>query len=166
MSQSHSTTRFDLSPPTGSSWRRGLRVLALAGVALLVAGAASAQYVVTLTNGTSFETRYEPQEVEWDENVLLLVTDTGNYIALQKDEVAESVSVAEARGHGYRLDTTTLFLGWSPNDLVTTDEEGNLVPTYDTGEPEPPALPDYTVNQFVDVPTAGSPNGGVPVGDF
>lgn len=157
-----------LSPisASASAGSRILRVAFLLLVALAVSTAASAQWIVTLENGNTFETRYEPQAVEWDENVVIIVSNIGTNIALQKDEIVETVSVSEQRGHGYRLDSTTLFLGWSPNDLVTTDEEGNLVPTYDTGEPEPPALPSYTVEQFVDVPMVGSDTGGVPVGEL
>jgi hypothetical protein len=147
---------------------RTLSTVALVAVSMLVvaSGAGAAAYSVTLKNGNTFETRYQPADVEWDPTVATIVTDLGNPIVLKKDEIAEVTSIAEAKGFGYQLNTTTLFLGWSPNDLLTTDAEGNQVPTYDTGADQPPPPPDYTIQQFVNVPTVGSPStGGVPLSE-
>ena len=121
---------------------------------LVTAVAAQAEsYTVTLTNGTVFETRYEPVPAEWDENVMLLNTDRGNWIGLNKEEIADIASVVETSGFGYQLNTTTLFVGWSPNDVDAVDENGepiNLEELY----PEPEA--GFSLEQFVDIPQAGS----------
>ena len=123
---------------------------------LLVAVAATAHaeyYTVTLTNGTTFQTRYRPVPADWDENVVMINTDRGNWIGLQSDEVADVTSHAESTGFGYQLDATTLFVGWSPNDIDEGGEDGeglDLEAMYP--EPEPGAV----LEQFVDIPTAGT----------
>lgn len=147
---------------------RTLATVAVAAASLVgfAASAGAAAYSVTLKNGNTFETRYKPADVDWDPTVATIITDLGNPIVLKKDEIAEVTSLAEAKGFGYQLNTTTLYLGWSPNDLLTTDKDGNEVPTYNTGgdQPAPPA--DYTIQQFVGVPTVGSPStGGVPLSE-
>ena len=123
---------------------------------LLLAAATAAHaeyYTVTLTNGTTFQTRYRPAPAEWDENVVMIHTDRGNWIGLYADEVADVTSHVETTGFGYQLDSTTLFVGWSPNDVDEGGEEGkglDLEKMYP--EPEPAAV----LEQFVDIPTAGS----------
>ena len=58
------------------------RIARLIVLTLLVAAAAAtvhAEYfTVTLTNGTSFQTRYRPAPAEWDDNVVMINTDRGN----------------------------------------------------------------------------------------
>ena len=100
-----------------------LRLIAL--MLLVLAPAAYAEYfTVTLTNGTTFQTRYRPVPAEWDENVVMIATDRGNWIGLYSSEVADVTSHAESTGFGYQLDTTTLFVGWTPNDVYDDGEEG------------------------------------------
>jgi len=130
---------------------------------LLFLAAASAQaifYTVTLKNGTTFETRYRPVQAEWDPSVSMLLTDRGNWIALRNDEIADVVSVFEESGFGYQLNTTTRFIGWSPNDLVndeSTDEDGNPIgeQRYDL-EADQGAVTDYSIDQFLTLPTGGA----------
>ncbi len=132
-------------------------------VALLLVSASAAHaeaYVVTLTNGTVFETRYEPQPAEWDENVLLLNTDRGNWIGLLKEEVADVASVVEITGFGYQLNTTTLFVGWSPNDVDALDENGEPI---NLEEIYPEAEQDFSLEQFVNIPISGGGVGAQPV---
>lgn len=143
---------------------RSIRTMLVASVLTLLCTAmvGAAQFTITLTNGTTFETRYRPVEVDWDENVVLLNTDRGNLIALPKDEIADVSSSAEVRGFGYQVDTTTIYLGFSPNDLVSQDEEGNETSDYEL--PDVSAAQSYSLGQFVNVTQAGSePTGGVPL---
>jgi hypothetical protein len=96
-------------------------MLVLTVLTLLSAAAASAgTFTVTLTNGATFETRYRPATADWDDTLVLLATDRGNRIALQKSEIADVTSSVEESGFGYQVDTTTLFVGWTPQ----TDVEG------------------------------------------
>lgn len=135
--------------------RRTPRLLVL--TLLLVAAAATAHaeyYTVTLTNGTTFQTRYRPVPAEWDENVVMIHTDRGNWIGLLADEVADVTSVAESTGFGYQVDATTLFVGWSPNDIDEGGEEEGEGLDLEGMYPEPE--PGVVLEQFVDIPTAGS----------
>ncbi len=132
-----------------------LRIIVLALVAVATAATAHAEYfTVTLTNGTSFQTRYRPVPAEWDENVVMINTDRGNWIGLYADEVADVTSHAESTGFGYQLDTTTLFVGWAPNIEPEEGEEGeegglNLEEMF----PEDDAS--GVLEQFVDIPGSG-----------
>jgi hypothetical protein len=127
--------------------RRTATLIAL----LLLAGATAAAagtFTVTLTNGTSFDTRYRPVEAEWDDSIVLIHTDRGNPIALQKGEIADVTSSVEESGFGYQVDTTTLFVGWSP--LEAAEEEGEDAGRGGLGQtPQPPPQPTFTIQQFV-----------------
>ncbi len=129
-----------------------LLLVCLAGAPAAMAGT----FTVTLTNGTTFETRYRPVAADWDENLVLLATDRGNHIALLKDEIAAVVSSVEESGFGYQVDTTTLYLGWSPQDQLEEGEEGEGGQQFDF----PEETPSFTVQQFVNPPT--SADVGVP----
>jgi len=116
-------------------------------------------FTVTLTNGSTFETRYRPTTADWDENLVLVTTDRGNKIGLLKEEIADVTSSVEESGFGYQLDTSTLFVGWSPLDDLEAGEEGEG----EGGEQQfgfPEETPSFTVEQFVNPPT--SPGIGVP----
>ncbi len=141
---------------------------------LLLAIATSAHavfFTVTLKNGTTFDIRYHPVKADWDPRYTMFMTDQGNWIAVKNSEIADVVSHAEESGYGYQLNTTTLFLGWSPNDLVEdeTDEDGNVTSTsrYEVGADA--GGPDYSIDQFLNIPVVGSPTdtgrgGGIPIG--
>jgi len=134
----------------------------------LAASAHAAYFTVTLKNGTTFDIRYNPVKADWDPRYTMFLTDQGNWIAVQNTDIADVVSHAEESGYGYQLNTTTLFLGWSPNDLVTdeTDAEGNVTTTsqYEAGADV--GGTDYSIDQFLNVNSA-SPSatggGGIPV---
>ena len=125
-------------------------VLATFIVLLLAAtGVQAALYTVTMKNGAIFETRYAPIPADFDEGVMLLRTDRGNWIGLEKDEIEDIVSAAEASGFGYQLDTTTLFLGWSPNDLIEEieGEDGEMTQRYEADAA--PSSDAYSIDQFI-----------------
>ena len=89
--------------------------------ALAVAPLSAAIYTVSLTNGTSIQTRYEPEDAAWDHSKITFVDEFGNVVALSKSEVVEVVSDFEAKGYGAMLDATTMALGWAPNDALDAD---------------------------------------------
>ena len=124
---------------------------------LLVAFAASAHaafFTVTLKNGTTFDIRYTPVKADWDPTYTMFLTDQGNWIAVQNDEIADVLSHAEENDYGYQLDTTTLFLGWSPNDLVEDGEDGEVTTKYEVGADVDTGA-NYSMDQFLG-PVAGS----------
>jgi len=93
------------------------RALVVAVVATLVTAPLSAAvFVIHLENGTTFQTRYEPVDAEWDSSKIYFVDEWGNDIALKKSDVARVESDIEASGFGRVIDNTTIALGWAPND--------------------------------------------------
>ena len=131
--------------------------LILTIVIVTAAGAASAgTFTVTLTNGTTFETRYRPVTADWDEDLVLLATDRGNRIALRKDEIAAVVSSVEESGFGYQVDTTTLYLGWSPQDQLEEGEgDGSGAGADSQNQAFAPEPTTFTIQQFVNPDSTG-----------
>jgi hypothetical protein len=137
---------------------------------VLVAGcltlpAAGEMFTLTLKNGNTFVTYYQPQEADWDPNQILLLTDFGNLIALDKDDVLEAVSDTETRGIGRFIDSTTIELGASPNDLPipTEDAEAAAMDALQQAvlQQQLQPRPNYSQQQFVE---PGQTGGGIPVG--
>ncbi|MEM8998548.1 MAG: hypothetical protein AAGF23_27425, partial [Acidobacteriota bacterium] len=144
------------------------RLLFAAALAVLTAGSSFASsFTVTLANGTSMQTRYRPVLADWDETVALIRTDQGNWIALAKEEIVDVASQAEISGFGYQVDTSTLFLGWSPNDLLDEgdddSEDGgqggaggdNARPYYENDDLYDAPAASFGLEQFVDIPGEG-----------
>jgi hypothetical protein len=104
---------------------RQLTVVGLrATAALLVCGAvlaalpASAElYTIKLSNGTTFESRYQPKQAPWDKTLITFLDETGTEIALPQNLVTEVISDSEAKGYGRMINTTTIDLGYAPNDI-------------------------------------------------
>lgn len=128
--------------------------------AFLAPAALAETYTVTLNTGQVFESRYQPQEAEWDTETVLLMTDVGNWIALPLGLIESVVSASESRGYGIRLDATTLLLGISANDAPAPGEEGYEEPS--AAAPSTPSFFDrsFDIQQFVEPSEAG---GGIPV---
>jgi hypothetical protein len=104
--------------------RRRLTLAALALSALALAAPAGAEsFQVTLTDGSGFETRYQPQEAAWDPSMVLFLTEFGNWIGLPKDSIASVVSDIDDTGFGTRIDSTTISLGLAPNDMAIPEED-------------------------------------------
>jgi hypothetical protein len=93
-------------------------VVGLAGLALFAAFPAGADiYHVKLTSGAVIDTRYQPQDASWDKDLVLLLTEVGNWVGVKKGEI-ESVSAENAtRGFGVTIRNNTISLGVAPNDL-------------------------------------------------
>ncbi len=96
------------------------RTLALTSLALLAlaAPAGAEVFFVTLNNGTTFETAYQPQAASWDTGMVLLMTETGNWIGLPQADIQEVRSESQIAGYGRAIDDNTFELGISPNDAA------------------------------------------------
>lgn len=104
--------------------RRRLTLAALALCALALAAPAGAEsFQVTLTDGSSFETRYQPQEASWDPSMVLFLSEFGNWIGLSKDSIASVVSDLDDTSFGTRIDSTTISLGFAPNDQAIPEDQ-------------------------------------------
>lgn len=86
-------------------------------LALLAVPASAEVYHVTLTNGTLIDTARQPQQASWDPNMVLLLTEVGNWVGFSKDEVQSVVAEDPTQGFGIRISDKAIALGRSPNDL-------------------------------------------------
>ena len=115
-------------PTTGGfSMSRSRICLSLLVFALCVVPAvpASAEvFHVTLTNGSVIDTAYQPQQASWDPGMVLLMTDTGNWVGFPKDEIDNIRAEDPAQGFGVRISDKTIALGLAPNDLPLPTENG------------------------------------------
>jgi hypothetical protein len=102
--------------------RRSLVLIVLALLAVPALAAAEV-YTVTLTNGNVLETAYQPQEAAFDRNLVLLMTEVGNWIGVRKTEIESVRSDAELSGYGKVIEKNTILLGWAANDAANPDAE-------------------------------------------
>ena len=99
---------------------RNLTVLAL--LMVLAVPASAELFTITLTNGSTFATRYQPVQSVTDENKLQFLTETGNWITLNKDIVTSITAQTETKGFGIVIDTQTIALGWDPTSVQEAAE--------------------------------------------
>jgi hypothetical protein len=100
----------------------------LVALALLALPATADVFYVTLTNGTVIETARQPQQASWDPNMVLLLTEVGNWVGFPKEEVKNVRSEDPTQGFGIRISDKAIALGRSPNDLPgakTKQDEAN-----------------------------------------
>ena len=102
--------------------RRSLTLVAL--LTLLTLPASAEVFTVTLTNGNVLETQYQPQEAVFDKDMVLLLTEVGNWIGVHRDEIESVVSDAESSGFGKVIGKNTVDLGWSANDAADPNAPG------------------------------------------
>lgn len=111
--------------------------LALAGLmALSFSTAAEAQvdtYRVLMKNGTTFRSGQRPVTAWFDENKVLLLSEGGHTIALEREEIERVESDLEFEGYGTLLNKTTILVGNVANDAPVPDPDaamnrGNLPP--------------------------------------
>lgn len=130
---------------------RSSRALVLVVVAMAVSAPLSAAlYTVTLTNGTTFSSRYKPLDAPWDVGKVVLLDETGNVISLAKSEIDSVESDIGSRGFGHMLDDTTMAFGWAPNDKGESDYDAPIASS-DVGSGES-AEPIYNVNETPSLP--------------
>ena len=137
--------------------RRSLVLIAL--LAIVPAGASAEVFTVTLTNGSVLETQYQPQEAVFDKDMVLLLTEVGNWIGVRRDEIESVVSDAESTGFGKVIGKNTIDLGWSANDAADPNAQaadGKQDPGLSLAAQALQALTqqrqqqqNYTVQQFV-----------------
>lgn len=135
------------------------------GVGLGAALPAAAEvFHIDLANGETFDSLYRPEEASWDADLLLLLTDSGSWIALPKADVVSIISETESSGYGRVIDTSTIVLGYATNDaplpddptqFSTVDALQQLFEQQNQGQ-------DYSVQQFVEPGQAGGGTGGLP----
>lgn len=133
-------------------------------VVLLPMVAAAETFTVTLDNGNSILTRYQPVLSMPDEATVHLLTDMGNWISLPRDSVVSVTTETESRGFGRVIDTTTISLGFAPNETELTAGETPSDPMTELlrylSRRDSAPVRDYSVQQFVDTESAGL--GGFP----
>lgn len=135
--------------------RTARRAAALLGaVALLAAPLAAETYLITLQNGSTIQSRYQPQESSWDAGMVLFMTETGNWIGLKKSEIVSVEQENNLRGFGFVINPTTVALGWAPNDAVDPaaaegDIATRLLQALGGGQQQTPQTRDYSVQQGV-----------------
>jgi hypothetical protein len=139
-----------------------LLIIASLAVALVAAPAMAEIYTVKLSNGTEFDTQRRPKEASFDDTKVLILTDVGNWIAVNRADIISVTAETERAGFGKVIDTHTVALGWAPNDAPVEDPDASLDPMtqlidYLSNQEQP----NYDVNQFVDPSQAGQ--GGLPV---
>src|ERR1700709_642417 len=91
--------------------------LSLVVLALLAVPASADVFFVTLTNGTVIETARQPQQASWDPNMVLLLTEVGNWVGFSKDEIKNVRSEDPQQGFGIKISDKAIALGRAPNDL-------------------------------------------------
>jgi hypothetical protein len=138
---------------------RAVAVLAVLAGALVAVPAVAEVYHVTLLNGTTIDTRYPPQDSPWDSNRYVLMTDVGNWISLAKADISEIVTDTQNKGFGFVINTTTIALGWAPNDALTPEQQAEADAQAARLAADAPPTP-YSVDQFVE-PSATQ---GIPAG--
>jgi len=94
----------------------------LLALALLAAPAAADVYYVTLTNGNVIQTGHQPQQASWDPNMVVLLTEVGNWVGFPKDEIQSVRAEDPTQGFGIKISDKAIALGRSPNDLPTNDD--------------------------------------------
>jgi hypothetical protein len=73
---------------------------------------------VKLRNGNTIDTLYQPQQATFDPNVVILLSDAGNWIGVDQRSIESVVSESQIRGFGVALNFNTVAIGWAPNDAV------------------------------------------------
>ncbi|HEY0512292.1 MAG TPA: hypothetical protein VGH73_10325 [Thermoanaerobaculia bacterium] len=89
----------------------------LPALALFAAPALADVYFVTLTTGAVIETAHQPQQAGWDPNMVLLLTETGNWVGFPKGQIVGIRTEDPTQGFGIRINDKAIALGVSPNDL-------------------------------------------------
>lgn len=149
--------------------RRPIAILA-ALTLLAVAPTVAEIFKVQLKNGNVFETRYRPKVADWDAGKVVLLTDVGNRITLLRDDIVEVISDTELKGFGTVIDTTTIVLGWAPNDAPTGGEAVDPTTQWmNYLQQVGGSGPTFSVDQFVNVEDAGAgggAGGGLPAWEF
>ena len=139
---------------------RRLSSMVVAASLLGALPAAAEVYTIRLTNGGTFESRYQPKQAAWDATLVTFVDETGTEIALPQSVIADVAAQSEQKGYGRVLNTTTVDLGFMPNDL---DQSQQVMAQVAAMNPQGGAVigPNAGAQQFVEPDAIG---GGIPMG--
>jgi hypothetical protein len=96
--------------------------LLLLALALVAMPASADVFYVTLKNGSEIQTAHQPQQASWDPNMVLMLTEVGNWVGYPKDEITGIRAENPTQGYGVRISKKVIALGWSPNDLPAEAE--------------------------------------------
>jgi hypothetical protein len=141
----------------------------LLALALLAVPASADVFYVTLNNGSVVETSRQPEQASWDPNMVLLLTEVGNWIGFQRDEIESIRSEDPTSGFGIRISDTAIALGLSPNDMpeatgTPTDAQSaytdRMLDMYDRLVTQIEKANEYSVNQGVSTDQTQ----GIPLG--
>jgi hypothetical protein len=139
--------------------------LALLAVTLAAVPCSAEVFIVTLNNGSAFHSRYQPTEAAWDSSKIVFVDELGIQVALLKSDVESVTSETETSGFGTVIDSTTIDLGFLPNDMPSEEEaqagDARTVIQRMLDQQQLYQTPSYDQNQFVEPDSVG---GGIPVG--
>jgi len=119
---------------------------------------------VQLKNGNQCTSRYQPKVAEWDENKVIFLTDVANRISLHIDDIADITADSQVKGFGTVIDTTTIVLGWAPNDAPTETEPSAEAQFEQYLDSLMGNRRENTVQQFVNTEDAGQ--GGLSPWEF
>jgi hypothetical protein len=97
--------------------RHRVFVLLACGSLLAALPAAAEVYTIRLSNGATFESRYQPKQASWDKTMVTFLDEAGNEIALPQALVTDVAAQSETKGFGKVINTTTVDLGFAPNDV-------------------------------------------------
>jgi len=98
-------------------------VVALAAVALVAVPLSAEYFTLTLKSGATFVTRYQPEDAGWDPEKVVFLDEWGNLTSLKKVDIETITAETENRGFGRVINSTTIALGWAPNDAIDLNSE-------------------------------------------
>ena len=106
-------------------------IVSIAAIAVVAAAAplSAASYTITLTNGSTFESLYQPIDVPGHPELVAFRDETGNWIQVDRSTLSNVASSVEVNGYGKTINNTTMVLGWAPNDLPEGTEAQKESPT-------------------------------------
>ncbi|MCB1035349.1 MAG: hypothetical protein KDD47_16110 [Acidobacteria bacterium] len=137
--------------------------------------AEAAVFTVYLKNDTAFETLRQPKQAPWDDELVLVLTEAGNWIGLPKADIDRISASIEERGIGTVIDKKTIAIGVLANDEPTDEELAaedaqkspldRFLDRLEELAEDTPSQPSYNQQQFVEPDQAS----GIPLnylGDF
>lgn len=119
-------------------------------LAFLGAPLTAATFVLTLRSGATFESRYKPKQAPWDASKVLIYSDVGNWLSLSRADIESVTNSMDNKGFGHALNTTTVELGWAPNDAMSPDELAKAMRENPGAFVAQGGAAPYSVNQFVE----------------
>jgi hypothetical protein len=149
--------------PSRSAGMAGAAGLLALAVLTLTATATPAQaevFHVKMRNGSTVDTLYQPQQAAFDPNVVILLSDAGNWIGINQRDIESVRSESDIHGFGVALNFNTIAIGWAPNDAPenSPNSPSATLQALQNIYRQQQAQEHYTIPQFVNTDqTAGIP---------